>query len=153
MLVVLITSAATLRSAGAAATVSEIVLVGLGAAAVLAAFVLARRTDQAPGTGRRQFGWPPALALGLGLSLVSVPFVPVPCLAQSPLGDERPRWRGILVLAGIAAALSAVAAFWPAPVLRALAVATVAMTASALLPVRPFDGCLLYTSPSPRDRS
>ena len=88
VLVVLITSAATLRSAGAAATVSEIVLVGLGAAAVLAAFVLARRTDQAPGTGRRQFGWPPALALGLGLSLVSVPFVPVPCLAQSPLGER-----------------------------------------------------------------
>ena len=59
---------------------------------------------------------------------------------MSPRDWTRSRWRAILVLAGIAAALSAVAAFWPAPVLRALAVATVAMTASALLPVRPFDG-------------
>jgi hypothetical protein len=140
VLVVMITSVGTLRSAGAAATVIEIGLVGLGATAVLAAFLTARRRSLPPGSGRRQFGLPPAVGLGLGLSLVQVPFVPVPCLDPSAANHERSRWRGILVLAGIAAALSAAAAVLPAPVLRAFAVASVAMTASALLPVRPFDG-------------
>ena len=72
--------------------------------------------------------------------MVQVPFVPVPCLDPSSANHERSRWRAILVLVAVAVALSAVAAVLPAPVLRALAVASVAMTASALLPVRPFDG-------------
>jgi hypothetical protein len=114
--------------------------VGLGTTAVLATFVTARRTAPNPGDARAQFSWPPALGLGLVLSLVQVPFVPVPCLDPSGADHDRSRWRGIGVLAVIAVALSAVAAVLPAPVLRALAVASVAMTASALLPVRPFDG-------------
>jgi hypothetical protein len=118
----------------------EIGLVGLGATAVLAAFVLARRAPLVSGQAGHQFSSPPAVALGLGLSVVQVPFVPVPCLSPLPTDQEQSRWRGILVLAGVAAVLSAVAAGLPAPVLRALAVASVAMTASALLPVRPFDG-------------
>ena len=36
--------------------------------------------------------------------------------------------------------LGAVAMIFPAPIVRALAVACVAMIASALLPVKPFDG-------------
>ena len=139
VLVVMITSGSALRSAGAA-TVLEVGLVGLGATAVLAALVLARRTTPAVPHARQQFGWPPALAFGLGLSLVQIPFVPAPCLSPTPTGHERTRWRGILVLAGIAVALGAVAVVLPAPVLRALAVACVAMIASALLPVKPFDG-------------
>ena len=135
VLIVMITSLATLRSAGGAATLFEIGLVGLGATAVLAAFLTARLTR-----GTHHFSSPPAVGLGLGLSLAQVPFIPVPCLGALPANHERARWRGILVLAGIAAALCAVAAFLPAPVLRTLAVASVAATASALLPVRPFDG-------------
>jgi cellulose synthase operon protein C len=154
VLVVMIASIGTLRSAGAAATMIEIGLVGLGGAAVLTAYVMARRAPPASRPPGHQFSSPPAVALGLGLSVVQVPFVPVPCLSPLPADRERsrgargvspreliqPRWRGILVLAGVAAVLSAVAAGLPAPVLRALAVASVAMTASALLPVRPFDG-------------
>ena len=59
VLVVMITSVSTLRSAGVAATMIEIELVGLGAAAVLAAFVLARRTTPVVPSVRQQFGWPP----------------------------------------------------------------------------------------------
>ena len=140
VVVIMITSVSTLRSAGAAATMIEIVLVGLGAAAVLAVFALARRSAPAVPGVRQQFGWPPALAFGLGLSLAQIPFVPAPCLSPSADAHERPRWRGILVLAGIAGALGAVAVILPAPVLRALAIASVAMIASALLPVKPFDG-------------
>ena len=80
------------------------------------------------------------MAFGLGLSLVQIPFVPAPCLSGSPEGRQRSRWRGILVLTGIAAVLGTAAVIFPAPVLRALAVACVAMIASALLPVKPFDG-------------
>ena len=57
----------------------EIVLVGLGAAAVLVAFALARRTTPAVRGVRQQFGWPPALAFGLGLSLAEILFVLAPC--------------------------------------------------------------------------
>jgi tetratricopeptide (TPR) repeat protein len=140
VLIIMIASVGTFWSAGIAATILEIGLVGLGAAAVLAAFLSVRRTASAPAGERRHFSSPPAVGLGLGLSLVQVPFVPAPCLGPAPDNDERPRWRGIFVLMGIAAGLCAVAAALPAPVLRALAVASVAMTASALVPVRPFDG-------------
>src|SRR5918998_90365 len=55
VLVVMIASVGTLRSAGAAATLLEIVLVGLGATAILAAFVLARRARPASRQAGHQF--------------------------------------------------------------------------------------------------
>ena len=90
------------------------------------------------------FGWTPALAVGLVGMPFGIAIAPYPVL-DSTRPDERwtVRWLPSLVLAGVTALFAVASLTTSLPYLRVAAATALALLATLLIPVPPFDGSRL----------
>lgn len=86
-------------------------------------------------------GWTPAVAVSVILIALRIPFLPAP-VVNNPEGASR-RWPGVMVMAGTAAASLLMSLWTGSPTLRLIGLSALALTASALLPLPPFDGAIM----------
>lgn len=89
----------------------------------------------------RQRTWVTPIAFSGAVTALGACFVPLPVLTEAD-GVERfrVRWAGPIVLGGLTLASTVVAMATDVPVARLVAVTLLAIVASALIPIKPFDG-------------
>lgn len=117
-------------------------LISAIAVAAVAAVPLALRRMVGVGPAGH-YTWPPGVVAGSALSMVGVMFVPYPTLREGSPVAARARWIGPIGLAVIATTFMAVAFVTAVPLASLLAAVAVAVLASMLTPVPPFDGAEL----------
>lgn len=117
-------------------------LVSTAAVAAVVALPLTVRAAHSPGAGlRAHYTWPPGVAAGATLSVVGLTFVPYPALRERPDGDSvRARWVGPLALAASCLVFVLLSLVTAVPLAGLLAATSLAVLASMLTPVPPFDG-------------
>lgn len=113
----------------------------VAAVTLLAAAPLAVRALTQTPREMRHFGWMPAMAFGIGGAPLGVSFAPYPAL------DDRgrditwvQRWAPALAATAIVLVVTTASAFTAVPYLRTIAMASLVLLASILLPTPPFDG-------------
>jgi cellulose synthase operon protein C len=109
-------------------------------AALLWLYARAGRLAADAGVQRR--GWLPGILFGGVSALVGYAFVPMP--VDDKATTSRARWTGCVLLAVVAAVLLGVAWFAGTPLLRILGLAALTMLATALFPLKPYDGGFLH---------
>jgi tetratricopeptide (TPR) repeat protein len=129
---------ATLRDVSGRGT--EQVAYGLGilvvaVVAVRARMAVARRAD----VSAVQETWAPGVVLGMATGAAGLPWAPLPVVRTSDEG-RRVHWAAPVALALLGIVLFIEAAWLPVPLTRSLAVATLIMAASVLVPISPLDG-------------
>ena len=109
-----------------------LVVVGLAMRARLA---VARRA----GLSAMHETWAPGVMFGMATGAAGLPWAPLPVVRTSDAG-QRVHWAAPVVLALLGIVLFVEAAWLPLPLTRSLAVATLVMVASVLVPIAPLDG-------------
>jgi Zn-dependent protease len=119
---------------------SEFVAYGVGISVLCGVVVAARRrVARKAQIVVAHRSWPPGLVIGLLTGAVGTPLAPLP-VVHSGRATQRLHGAGPL-LAGLLAAILLLETAWLAvPLVHALGIAAVVMTASLLLPVGPLDG-------------
>lgn len=122
---------------GSALMLFVVGIVVISLSAIRARWLVARRN----GARERQVTWPPALALGLLTVPIGSVIAPLPVVD----GEASPKTHAAapLVTAGLSLVLLVEAVLTRVPLAQSLAVATLVLSASTLLPVGPLDGARL----------
>jgi cellulose synthase operon protein C len=114
--------------------------------AVLLIAVLAIRirvaVARAAGMTTRQESWGPGVIFGLAMGAVGTPWAPLPVL-RAPDKSRHAHLAAPLALSLLSAILFIESAWLKVPLTESLAIATLIMAASTLLPVSPLDGAKL----------
>lgn len=119
----------------AAGSFAGVVMVGVPLLLVLLGYMAIRQLVE---DCRHEGNFPGSL-LGVGLALVGQSFIPMPVI-RGDVVSSRARWLAPIYLATASAVLIAVSMATGLPFARSLGLMGVAMVASVLIPVEPFDG-------------
>ena len=123
-------------------TAATMLVVGVTAALVTLVVVV---RGWALGRAARQFSWGPSVVAGFFGAAVGLPFAPYPCV-DPDIARTRAwpaRLVGPLIITAFGAAGLVVTVATGSPLMRSLALASLALLASNLVPIRPLDGCLV----------
>ena len=84
-------------------------------------------------------GWLPGIAFGSVSGIIGYPFVPAPVNVDQS-ASRYPRWSGAILLAMLTGIFLIVGFITGSPFARTVGITTLVMLATALFPIRPFDG-------------
>lgn len=128
------------RAGGASPT--EVLVLALGVVALLCLYVRARSLAvERRGVRLRHYSWVPAVAFGTVAMFVGFIWSPLP-VSHRDEGTPVP-WSGTLALGAATLLFLVLGTVSEVPIARALGVAGLVMTASALSPIPPYDGASL----------
>jgi tetratricopeptide (TPR) repeat protein len=129
---------AGLRGVGVGPT--ELLAYGLGVLVVVGLAMRARvAVARCAGLPAVQRTWVPGVVFGMATGAAGLPWAPLPVVRTSDVG-QRVHWAAPVALALLGIVLFVEAAWLPLPLTRSLAVATLIMVASVLVPISPLDG-------------
>jgi hypothetical protein len=130
------------RSTGT--TGDDIVLLGAGVAIVTLAFMRLRSAIAfRDGVIARHYPWIPAVLVGGTVALVGIGFAPMPATKGEGGVPNRARWLGTGLIGALAVTLLLIGRFSGVPFATELGAICLLMTASALVPIEPYDGAFV----------
>jgi hypothetical protein len=129
------------RSTGT--TIEDVVLLSAGIAIVTLAFMRLRRAIALrSGVAAGHYPWVPAVLVGGAAALVGIGFAPMPATKGEGVPNNA-RWLGTGLLGAVALALLTIGRLTGVPFATGLGAICLLMTASALVPIEPYDGAFV----------